>query len=123
MNGSMPIWCKEELQRMAASSPTREICGFIMREWRIHLIDNIAPVDREFYMDESQQLDAMLEWRGEILGVYHSHPSGNPTPSCKDIENAPRGMRYWIITMSEVVEWEIKNGIAQAREVDAEIVA
>lgn len=108
---------------MANFAGGREICGFIMKEWFILPIDNIAEADREFYMDEEQLLHVMMEHRPDIVGIYHSHPSGQPVPSAKDIEHAPPVWRYWIIAGGNVIEWEIKNGVAEAAKVDPEVVA
>lgn len=123
MTEGMPVAVRQRLIDLAATFPEREICGFIMMDWWIEPIDNIAPVDREFYMDEQQQLHVMTCHREDIVGVYHSHPSGSPLPSPKDVENAPRNMRYWIIAGGQVVEWVIKNGVAEAAKVDPEVVA
>ena len=119
----MPAAVRRRLVELAAGDPRREICGFIMRDWWIEPIDNIAPSAREFYMDEEQQLHVMTHHLADILGVYHSHPSGQTFPSPKDIEHAPRNMRYWIVAGGNVIEWEIKNGVAQTAEVDPEVVA
>lgn len=119
----MPYVVRQRLVDLAATFPDREICGFVMKDWWIEPIDNIAPVDREFYMDSNQQLHMMTEHGDDILGVYHSHPSGQDFPSPKDIEHAPRNMRYWIIAGGNVIEWEIKNGVAQTAEIDPEVLA
>ena len=123
MTETMPADLREHLVGEALLIPTREICGFIMDGWRAEPIRNIAPSDREFHMDPEQQLHVMTCFLADIVGVYHSHPSGQAFPSPKDIEHAPRGMRYWIIADGNVIEWEIKNGVAQTTEVDPEVVA
>ena len=123
MTAVMPADLCEHLVGEAMIWPNREICGFILRGWDAEPIDNVAPKDREFYMDEQQQLEVMMQNRGKIIGVYHSHPSGQTFPSPKDIEYAPRGMRYWIIASGKVTEWVIKNGIAEAAATDSEVLA
>lgn len=123
MAEAMPGAARQRLVDLAATFPDREICGFIMRDWWILPVDNIAAADREFYMDEQQQLHVMTEHLADIVGVYHSHPSGQTFPSPKDIEHAPRNMRYWIVAGGNVIEWEIKNGVAQTPKVDPEVMA
>lgn len=123
MTERMPAELREHLIGEARLWPNREICGFIMKGWWAEPIRNIAPADREFYMDEDQQLHVMTEHYHDIVGVYHSHPSGQTFPSPKDIEYAPRNMRYWIIAGGSVIEWEIKNGVAQTPAVDPEVLA
>jgi proteasome lid subunit RPN8/RPN11 len=105
--------CERELREMAAMSPEREICGFIMDGWIPLPVENVANSDREFYMDETQLLHVYQCHRSEILGVYHSHPGGSVYPSDSDETFAPKGMRYWIVTAEAVVEWEFGNGRAR----------
>lgn len=108
----MPIHVVEHLQEMAQASPAREICGFVMAGWILHPIRNVAEDDYTFDMDPEQQLEIFAERKSEIVGVYHSHPSGSEYPSDRDIYGAPYGMRYWIVTGKSVTEWVIKDGTA-----------
>lgn len=110
--------CRRQLREMAIASPVREICGFIMNGWWPQPISNVARADREFYMDEDQLLHMYVEHRSDIIGVYHSHPSGLTHPSDSDVTFAPPGMRYWVVTTEEVTEWEIRDGHARQVLVD-----
>ncbi len=112
MSDRMPAEICEALIMLADREAHREICGFIMKDWVIFPIDNVSSRDDHFDMDEQQQLHVMMEHRGDIVGLYHSHPSGSFDPSMRDCAMAPIGMRYWIITLDGVAEWEIKNGDA-----------
>lgn len=112
--------CYEELKSMAAASPDREICGFIMAGWIPLSVTNVAHGDREFYMDEAELLHVYQCHRDEIVGVYHSHPGGSNYPSDSDETFAPKGMRYWIVTEEKVTEWEFRDG--RARQVLADNV-
>lgn len=115
----MPQYCRDELMNIAGVRADREICGFIMKDWWVYDIENTAVSDREFYMNEEQLLHVMMNHREDVIGIYHSHPGGNLTPSRKDIEYAPNDMRYWIISPRGVVEWVIMNGVAQTAKVDS----
>jgi proteasome lid subunit RPN8/RPN11 len=112
MTSDMPQECADYLAMLARKSPAREVCGFVMKSWVILPIDNISANDYQFHMNEEQQLHVFCNYRDEIVGVYHSHPSGSDFPSDRDIEVAPRRMRYWIVTQESVTEWVIADGIA-----------
>lgn len=109
---SMPDHVAEHLMEMAQESPSREICGFVMQRWALHPIRNVSEDDYAFDMDPQQQLDIFVERKSEIIGMYHSHPSGSEYPSDRDIYGAPYGIRYWIVTATSVTEWVIKDGTA-----------
>jgi proteasome lid subunit RPN8/RPN11 len=112
ISNDMPPGVERMLIGLALASPEREICGFIMGGWEVTPIDNVAKDDYTFDMDPEQQLEIFATRRSEIVGVYHSHPSGSEYPSDRDIYGAPRGMRYWIVTDKSVTEWVIDNGTA-----------
>ncbi len=109
----MPWAVASMLMRLAVSSPDREICGFITKDWNIRVVENIAQGGHDFEMDPDRQLSIYREYgRDGILGVYHSHPSGRQGPSDTDITFAPPWFRYWIVTFDAVTEWEIRDGCA-----------
>lgn len=35
-----------------------------------------------------------------LVGVWHTHPSGNPEPSLRDRQSLPEGWLGWVITLS-----------------------
>lgn len=106
----MPEMVRNALTAMARRSPEREICGFILQDWAICPIDNIAEHDHNFKMSDQDIIDFFTVNYGAVLGMYHSHPSGREDPSEADIEYAPARLRYWIVTPSNVIEWEIGHG-------------
>lgn len=76
-----------------------EACGLLLGttngdgNWHIeqmHAMSNIfsSPVYFEFAPEEL--LDAELRYPGQIVGVYHSHPTGYPSPSETDRQNMQR---------------------------------
>jgi proteasome lid subunit RPN8/RPN11 len=107
----MPEQVQSALTAMARSSP-REICGFILGDWTICPIRNVAKNDRDFEMDQKEQISFFTKYFNYVIGVYHSHPGGRETPSDRDIAYAPARMRYWIVTPERVIEWEIRDGVA-----------
>ena len=107
----MPPETQSALMTMARSS-SREVCGFIDKDWEVHPIKNVAVNDRDFKMDEQEQIEFFRNYFTVMTGVYHSHPGGRREPSEKDITYAPARLRYWIVTRTEVIEWEIKDGVA-----------
>lgn len=123
MNEVMPQHCINDLLLLAYGSPGREICGFILKNWIALEIENVSKNDLEFYMQEDQLLHAMMNYRPDIIGVYHSHPGGIDRPSTKDVAYAPKDMRYWIIANGDVKEWVIKDGDAYPVEINPEVVA
>jgi proteasome lid subunit RPN8/RPN11 len=100
-----------ELVARAKASPDREICGFITHDWELRPINNIAEGDREFIMDEQQMVGLLEETGGDLLGVYHSHPGGDPHPSDADETfSYANYFRYFIVTAQSLYEWRFTNG-------------
>jgi proteasome lid subunit RPN8/RPN11 len=72
--------------------------------------DNIADERRlRFEIDPLALLAAHKAARGggpQVLGYYHSHPTGHPVPSATDCEHSTGDSRIWaIIAGSEVAFW------------------
>lgn len=95
------------LLQLVAAHPKFEICGFIFRDWSIWQADNVAKYPhRQFEIDPRRQLELVKEYRKEILGIYHSHPSGSASLSIEDKMNWPAWpARYWVVTDHHVTEW------------------
>ena len=83
------------MRNHAESSSPLEACGLLagkdgfVRE--VFLITNQAQSPVRFRMDPIEQLHAFdqMEAAGlELLGIFHSHPSGPETPSPTDIAEA-----------------------------------
>lgn len=53
-----------------------------------------------------------------IVGYYHSHPRGYPTPSERDLEHAWPGVSYLIVGRDgeEVRSWRLRDGIREFEE-------
>lgn len=106
----MPTIVRDALTAMARSSPNREICGFILDDWSICPIRNVADQDHNFKMSDQDVINFFQMHYSNVLGLYHSHPSGRQEPSEADIEYAPARLRYWIVTTDDVIEWELGDG-------------
>jgi len=89
-----------------------EICGFIMHDWSAMPVHNVArDKSCNFEMDEEQLVELLLRYPAKsLVGVYHSHPRGNPHPSDADETFAYPYYRYFIVTFDAIYEWRFTNG-------------
>jgi desampylase len=93
-----------QLLEQAAVSPTQEICGLLIGETEIERLvpaRNVAgnPA-RTFEIDSMTLFAAFRSERageGRVLGYYHSHPDGPPTPSRRDTDMAAVDSKVWLI--------------------------
>lgn len=108
-----------------AGETKKEICGLLLlqggRDWEIKPVTNAAGGEdaREFHMDNDELLEIYTERFGDIIGVYHSHPSGIASPSGQDIAYAQTQWRYFIIAAGHVHEWRIHRN---PKRMDADFV-
>lgn len=98
-----------ELIRVMGAFLPREMCGFILDDWQCPGVKNVASSDREFEMDADRTRYIYENFGDRITGVYHSHPGGLERPSQADINNAPDGLRYFIVTGDSITEWSIEH--------------
>ena len=89
-----------------------EVCGFVLDD------DTFVPVRNDhadplhnFHMDEEAQL-RIQTGIGNIAGIYHSHYNGKHDPSGTDLEFPYPEWQYFIVTVVDVFEWRIANGVA-----------
>ncbi|UVF61534.1 hypothetical protein SEA_GENAMY16_10 [Gordonia phage Genamy16] len=110
----MPADLARTLSAMA-SGTHNEICGFILDDWTLISVRNVAKLPTiSFEMSMNAILEAveMAAASGrEILGTYHSHPGGSTEPSETDLRGWPRFIdgsyaRYWVVTGDTVREFE-----------------
>lgn len=104
----------EALLAEAAGAHPRECCGILlgdgMRIGELIPAHNVHPHPAtHFEIDPQVLIDAhRAERQGgqQVLGYYHSHPSGKPDPSATDRELAANDGRIWaIIAGSDVTFW------------------
>ncbi|HEY0605643.1 MAG TPA: M67 family metallopeptidase [Herpetosiphonaceae bacterium] len=95
---------------VAAAGSSAEICGVLLGrrapQMVVHGIvpgHNLHPEPRRHFLLDAQtllQADAQARAAGdEILGFYHSHPSGGALPSPHDRRDAWPGYVYLIIAV------------------------
>lgn len=112
MSDHMPVGAYMDLLTRCRKAGQREICGFLLDDWTVLPGFNVANAEQEFEIDAETTLYAFQEEGDRLMGVYHSHPSGNLNPSQMDINHAPDGLRYFIVTPGEIAEWVIADGVA-----------
>lgn len=117
--GTLPEQLRKGLVAHCKDNFPYESCGFVLKDYTVVAVLNVHPHSKHgFKMDEKAQLDTMTKFKGEILGVFHSHPSGHPWPSEEDhkgvIDGLAEDWHYWIVTDPAVFEytWSMAdNGI------------
>ncbi len=92
-----------------------EACGLLGGEAdKVHCvlpISNIARSPERFRMDPLQQVEALMhidEWGDQLVGIYHSHPSGPATPSELDIKEAAYPEAAYLIWSKSGEEWQCR---------------
>jgi desampylase len=107
------------LLAMASASPKAEICGLLIGGPRgdksIRKITPVANVAADpsdtFEIDPAILFAAIRDERAgreTIIGYYHSHPSGPPTPSARDgALAAPDGKIWVIIGENRITAWRM----------------
>lgn len=85
----------EELLAQARADPRRECCGLMSgREGvvnRIHPAPNALASATEYEISPAELFATMRAMRAdglELMGIYHSHPTGENRPSARDIDRA-----------------------------------
>jgi proteasome lid subunit RPN8/RPN11 len=108
-----------QLLALAEADAPNECCGlFFGRDGQIEEwvpADNVAATPKtHFEIDPAALIAAEKRARGgeiDLLGYFHSHPSGNSQPSQTDAEMAVGDGRYWLI----IAEQRILAWIAQEK--------
>ncbi|MCC6029532.1 MAG: M67 family metallopeptidase [Candidatus Korarchaeum sp.] len=101
----------EEILRHAMEEMPREACGLLIGYIEgsrvvvrgVHRARNMSESHSLYEVDPQDIYRAMKEAESsglELIGVYHSHPIGTPTPSKIDEERAIPGLIYLIVSGS-----------------------
>jgi proteasome lid subunit RPN8/RPN11 len=106
------------LRAEADQAAPRECCGLLLgqvvqgaeRIERAVPAANVSPEPlTRFEIDPLALLSAHKAARSggpQVLGYFHSHPSGHPVPSATDCEHSAGDSRIWaIVAGSEVAFW------------------
>ncbi len=105
----------QQLLHEAAASLNEEVCGLLIGETFVERIipaANVAEDTRDTFEIDPAILFAAIRaeraGRGTLLGYYHSHPFGPPTPSDRDTAQAVGDRRVWLIVGSDrVTAWRM----------------
>jgi len=103
----------QALRQEAARAHPWEACGLLLGQGRaitrIQPAANIASDPaRHFEIDPATLIAAHRAARAggdAIIGYYHSHPSGSPSPSATDAAMAARDGRVWAIVAGDATGW------------------
>ncbi|WP_439578045.1 M67 family metallopeptidase [Elioraea sp.] len=110
------------LPRLAAAAMPREACGLLVGRAAADGVAvtglapsrNLAAAEDAFEIDTALQLALQRRLRGTaeaVVGVWHSHPAGAPTPSARDVEGAWEAGLAWLITSGEeTAAWRALGG-------------
>jgi len=102
------------IRAAAHAAHPHEACGILLGEGRritaAHETANVHPEPAtHFEIDPQALIDAHRAARAggaQVLGYFHSHPSGEPAPSATDQAMGARDGRVWaIIAGDEVRFW------------------
>ena len=97
----------------ARRAAPQEACGLLLgRANRVEAVQAAANVSPQpltrFEIDPAALFAAHRAARGggpELVGYFHSHPSGHPLPSATDCEHASGDGRIWAIVADGEVGW------------------
>ena len=101
----------DTIQRAAAEDPAREVCGLLFggdgEITDVQVTENIAEnPDRYFEIDPRALFAALRAERAggpKLAGYWHSHPSGDATPSATDEAMSDADGKLWLIVAGDTV--------------------
>ncbi|AQR72568.1 M67 family metallopeptidase [Sphingomonas sp. LM7] len=116
------------IRRISADLAPREACGLLfggedaITGWQA--AENVAEdPERRFEIDPSALFAALRAERAggpKIIGYWHSHPSGDATPSITDAAMAAADGKLWLIVAGETAGlWRAGEGGALHGRFDA----
>lgn len=112
----MPLTVANDLRCFAAENVSlggvQEQCGFLrideMGLWHIIEVENQTHHPGQFKVTVEQTAAVWREYGETIVGCWHTHPMASTYPSSQDKEYAPIGLRYFIVTIHGVWEYDMK---------------
>jgi predicted GIY-YIG superfamily endonuclease/proteasome lid subunit RPN8/RPN11 len=119
-SGRTGLWVKDQvliqLRREAKLAHRNECCGILLGDanniTQITPAKNVHPTPQShFEIDPAALIAAHKAERSggpQIIGYYHSHPTGSPEPSPTDQAMAARDGKIWAIIGHSEAEQEIK---------------
>ncbi len=98
------------IQRAAAEAAPLEACGLLFGADGVERASVVANVSddpaRRFEIDPTALIAALRVERGggdRVIGYWHSHPSGDATPSATDAAMAAADGKIWVIAAGDAV--------------------
>ncbi|MFN4097536.1 MAG: M67 family metallopeptidase [Sphingomonas sp.] len=98
------------IQRAAAEAAPLEACGILFGDGAVERASVAANVSdepaRRFEIDPAALIAALKAERAggeQVIGYWHSHPSGDATPSTIDAAMAAEDGKIWVIVAGETV--------------------
>lgn len=115
-----PVDLPEDVQQtlltmVMVQSTSQELCGFIDDQGIVYPIKNVAETPLNSYEMDKEAMMKVIHSDTNIIGTYHSHPSGRPWPSVSDTESITHlyqtgcPWRYFIVTGAGVYEFNHKD--------------
>jgi proteasome lid subunit RPN8/RPN11 len=107
------------IRRISADCAPREACGLLFGDGDaitgFQATENVAEEpERRFEIDPVALFAALRAERAggpKIVGYWHSHPSGDATPSVTDAEMAAPDGKLWLIVAGEATTlWRAGQG-------------
>jgi proteasome lid subunit RPN8/RPN11 len=123
-----PIHIKPEhweqmLDHVSRMDP-EEACGLAAGKdrltMRIYTVENALHSTVHFRMEPQEQVDAILEMEElgwEMLAIFHSHPTGPPTPSQTDVAEAAFPEAVNLIWSKSDDSWVCRGFLIKSGEV------
>ena len=116
------------LDHILACMP-EEACGIVAGGdgivVQVRPIENAAHSPSRFRMEPRAQVEGLLDLEAqglELLGIYHSHPSGPPVPSGTDIAESSYPEAIALIWCSDRDGWQMRGfDLSGATPVEIEI--
>lgn len=108
----LPPRLRARIEAEARAAFPRECCGLVEGVWHrdfaeaaaLHVARNIAIGNNRFEINPEDHFAALRHARrkgGILIGCYHSHPNGAPTPSATDRDGAGEENFLWLIAALE----------------------
>ncbi len=98
------------IQQAAADAAPLEACGLLFGADGVDRASVAANVSddptRRFEIDPAALIGALRAERGggeKVIGYWHSHPSGDATPSATDAAMAAADGKIWVIVAGDAV--------------------
>lgn len=110
----------ELIQSAAADAAPNEACGLLFGDGAIEAASHTANVandpTRHFEIDPAALFAALRDQRSggkRVIGYWHSHPSGDATPSATDAAMAAPDGRLWLIVGGgQITAWRTSKAAA-----------